>query len=99
MQPGPRPAAPVVGATADAETSSQDAARSPGRWTWSWWKAAAFTVAGAALFCVYLRLSNTSALNSDSSNYLLMAWDLLHGNVLLHGWYMSDVSVYTTELP
>jgi hypothetical protein len=48
---------------------------------------------------VYLRLSNTSALNSDSSNYLLMAWDLLHGNVLLHGWYMSDVSVYTTELP
>jgi hypothetical protein len=89
----------VVGATADAETSSQDAARSPGRWTWSWWKAAAFTVAGAALFCVYLRLSNTSALNSDSSNYLLMASDLLHGNVLLHGWYMSDVSVYTTELP
>ena len=99
MQPGPRPAAPVVGATAEAETSSQDAARSPGRWTWSWWKAAAFTVAGAALFCVYLRLSNTSALNSDSSNYLLMASDLLHGNVLLHGWYMSDVSVYTTELP
>ena len=59
----------------------------------------AYTVAGAALFCVYLRLSNTTALNSDSSNYLLMGWDLLHGNVLLHGWYMSDVSVYTTELP
>jgi hypothetical protein len=28
-----------------------------------------------------------------------MAWDLLHGNVLLHGWYLSDVSFYTTELP
>jgi hypothetical protein len=99
MQPGPRPAAPVVGATAEAETSAQADARSPGRWTWSWRKAAAYTLAGAALFSVYLRLSNTSALNSDSSNYLLMAWDLLHGNVLLHGWYMSDVSVYTTELP
>jgi hypothetical protein len=99
MQPGPRPAVPVAGATAEAETSSQDAARSPGRWTWSWRKAAAYTLAGAALFSVYLRLSNTSALNSDSSNYLLMGWDLLHGNVLLHGWYMSDVSVYTTELP
>lgn len=99
MQPGPRPATPVVGATAEAETSPQDAARSPGRWTWSCRKAAAYAVAVAALFCVYLRLSNTSALNSDSSNYLLMGWDLLHGNVLLHGWYMSDVSVYTTELP
>jgi hypothetical protein len=99
MQPRPRPAVPVVGATAEAESSPQDAARSPGRWTWSWRKAAAYTLAGAALFSVYLRLSNTSALNSDSSNYLLMAWDLLHGNVLLHGWYMSDVSVYTTELP
>jgi hypothetical protein len=89
----------VAGATAEAETSPQDGARPPGRWTWSWWKTAAFAVAGAAVFCVYLRLSNTSALNSDSANYLLMASDLLHGNLLLHGWYMSDVSVYTTELP
>lgn len=28
-----------------------------------------------------------------------MAWDMLHGHVLLHGWFMSDVSFYTTELP
>jgi hypothetical protein len=28
-----------------------------------------------------------------------MAWDMLHGNVLLHGWYLSDVSFITTELP
>jgi hypothetical protein len=99
MRPGPRPAAPAAGATAEAQTSPQDGGRSPGRRTWSWWKAAAFTVAAAAVFCVYLRLSNTSALNSDSANYLLMGSDLLHGNLLLHGWYMSDVSVYTTELP
>ena len=31
----------------------------------------------------------------DESNDLLMAWDMLHGNVLLHGWYLSDVSFIT----
>ncbi len=96
---GTQPTASEAGAAAEAETSPRDAARIPVRRTWSWWKAGVFAVAAAALFCVYLRLSNTSAVNSDSSNYLLMGWDLLHGNVLLHGWYMSDVSVYTTELP
>ena len=28
-----------------------------------------------------------------------MGSDLLHGNLLLHSWYMSDVSFYPTELP
>ena len=28
-----------------------------------------------------------------------MGWDLLHGHLLLPGWYMSDVSFYPTELP
>ena len=51
------------------------------------------------LFVVYLRLSQTYSLNSDSANILLMGWDLLHGHLLLHGWYMSDVSFYPTELP
>jgi hypothetical protein len=46
-----------------------------------------------------VRLSQTCALNSDSANILLMGWSLLHGNLLLHGWYMSDVSFYPTELP
>ena len=60
---------------------------------------AAYLLAGAALFTVYLRLSETYPLNSDSANILLMGWDLLHGHLLLHGWYMSDVSFYPTELP
>ena len=60
---------------------------------------AAYLLAGAALFTVYLRLSETYPLNSDSANILLMGRDLLHGNLLLHGWYMSDVSFYPTELP
>ena len=60
---------------------------------------AAYLLAGAALFTVYLRLSDTYPLNSDSANILLMGQDLLHGHLLLHGWYMSDVSFYPTELP
>ena len=38
-------------------------------------------------------------MNSDGANIILMSWDMLHGNVALHGWWMSDVSFYTTELP
>jgi hypothetical protein len=53
----------------------------------------------AVLYTAYLRLSSTVPVNSDDSNTLLMAWDMLHGNLLLHGWYTSDVSVLTTELP
>jgi len=53
----------------------------------------------ALLFVAYLRVSRTYPENSDESNDLLMGWDLLHGNVLLHGWHLSDVSFYTTELP
>jgi hypothetical protein len=29
----------------------------------------------------------------------MQAWDMFHGDPLLHGWYVTDVSFYTTELP
>jgi hypothetical protein len=61
--------------------------------------AAAAALVVALLFLAYLRVSRTYPENSDESNDLLMAWDMLHGNVLLHGWYLSDVSFITTELP
>src|ERR1700722_14531274 len=60
--------------------------------------AACYAVAGVILFCGYLRLSSTYAENSDMANILLMGWDMAHGNLLLHGWRMSDVSFYPTEL-
>jgi hypothetical protein len=60
---------------------------------------ALLTLAVVLLFLAYLRVSRTYPENSDESNTLLMAWDMLHGNVLLHGWYLSDVSFLTTELP
>jgi hypothetical protein len=50
-------------------------------------------------FAVNLRLARTRAVNSDGASNALQAWDMLHGNLLLHGWTLSDVSFYTTELP
>ena len=61
--------------------------------------AAGLTVAAVLLFAAYLRLSNTYPEDSDQANLGLQAWDMLHGNLLLHGWVLSDVSFYTTELP
>jgi len=58
-----------------------------------------FGLAAIVLFAVYLRVSRTYPENSDEANILLMSWDMLHGHLMLHGWFMSDVSFYTTELP
>jgi hypothetical protein len=52
-----------------------------------------------AAFACYLRLSRTGAVDSDGASQALQAWDMLHGNLLLHGWWLSDVSFYTTEIP
>ncbi len=64
------------------------------------WLAVVLSTLGVlAAFACYLRLAETRAVNSDGSAQALQAWDMLHGNVLLHGWLLSDVSFYTTELP
>jgi hypothetical protein len=61
--------------------------------------AAAWAAAAVAGFAAYLRLAQTRAVNSDGAALALQAWDMLHGNPLLHGWTTSDVSFYSTELP
>jgi hypothetical protein len=50
-------------------------------------------------FAVYDRLSWTFPVDSDGASNALQAWQMLHGNPLLRGWVLSDVSFYTTELP
>ena len=50
------------------------------------------------MFC-YLRIAGATQVNSDGAGLVWQAWDMLHGNVLLHGWWATDVSFYTTELP
>jgi hypothetical protein len=52
-----------------------------------------------AAFASYLQLARTRAVNSDGAGQALQAWDMLHGNLLLHSWSFGDVSYYTTELP
>jgi hypothetical protein len=101
----PEASAAPPGGTPDAEKPAARHARpaaEPGRGPASarrliaWLAIAATTV---LLFVAYLMVSRTYPENSDEANILLMASDMLHGNVLLHGWYLSDVSFYTTELP
>jgi hypothetical protein len=60
---------------------------------------AAYTGAGIVLFLCYLRVSGTQSVSSDGGSNALEAWDMLHGNLVLHGWTLTDVSFYTTELP
>jgi hypothetical protein len=52
-----------------------------------------------AAFVCYLQLARTRAVNSDGADQALQAWDMLHGNLLLHSWLLGDVSYYTTEVP
>jgi hypothetical protein len=89
----PAIASPAAGAAGTGERENLPGARR------RWGALGAYLLAGAVLFVAYLRLSETSQLNSDSANILLMGSDLLHGHLLLPGWYMSDVSFYPTELP
>src|SRR5690242_10695711 len=52
----------------------------------------------AGLLGGYHAMARSVATNADGSANVLQAWDMVHGNVLLSGWTLSDVSFYTTEL-
>jgi len=62
-------------------------------------RAGLIALAAAVLFFCYWRQSQAAPLSSDGSSNVLQAWDMLHGNLLLQNWWVSDVSFYTTELP
>ncbi len=74
----------------------QPAAGKPFRW-WRW--AAGTVLAGALLMLAYLRVAGATGVNSDAAGLVLQASDMLHGNLLLHGWWDTDVAFSTTELP
>jgi hypothetical protein len=65
----------------------------------AWITPTAFVVCGIGLFVAYLGQANTMPTMSDGASQALQAWAMLHGNLLLRGWSLSDVSFYTTELP
>ncbi|MBO0804297.1 MAG: hypothetical protein J2P25_14635 [Nocardiopsaceae bacterium] len=86
----------VGGVTEDAPPVP--AARRGHAWR-PWAGAGIFLLLMLVLAYAYLRLSQTYAENSDEANILLMANDMLHGNLFLSGWHVSDVPFITTELP
>ena len=110
--PDPRPSVPVLAsatAVSGTITSPRETVTAPRR-VWpaltlptmgrrAWLALLAWAGAAAGLFACYLRISRTVPANSDGAANALQAWDMLHGNLLLHGWWLSDVSFYTTELP
>jgi hypothetical protein len=91
------PDAETLVAAAQTEPATQEPTRAfrAGRWAWP----TAFAASGLVLFAAYLRQARTVPIQSDGASNALQAWDMLHGNVLLRGWTLSDVSFYTTELP
>ena len=82
------PAAPPARAPAGRPLLARRAAR-----------AGLVVLATAGLYFAYWRQSLAVGLSSDGSGNILQAWDMLHGNLLLSHWWVSDVSFYTTELP
>ena len=64
-----------------------------------WWPGRVWIGCGIALFALLLRISLSHGMNSDGANNALQGWDMLHGNLLLHGWIIGDATYYTLELP
>lgn len=60
---------------------------------------AGFTTVGLVLYFCYLRQAQTYELNSDPAGQALQAWQMWHGNPLLRGWWLGDISFYGVELP
>jgi hypothetical protein len=61
--------------------------------------AAGTVVVAVVLFAACLLQSRTIPAGPDGASIDLLSWDMLHGNPLLRGWWVADVTFYTTELP
>jgi hypothetical protein len=92
---GPAPDASAEGKLA----SGRQAATARRSWPPAATAALAWAVSGLGLYVLFLHMSRTVPVNSDGAANALQAWAMLHGNPLLRGWVLSDVSFYTTELP
>jgi hypothetical protein len=85
--------------TTPVEAPSDPAGSGPRSTARRWLAVAAWAAGGFALFGLFLRISLSAHVNSDGAINALQAWDLLHGNVLLHGWRIADANFYFLELP
>jgi hypothetical protein len=64
-----------------------------------WLTVAAWAGGAIGLFAFVYRISLAWPVSSDGANITLQSWDMLHGNVLLHGWVVSDAAFSTFEVP
>ena len=87
---------PVLERGAARHRASAGNRAAPSRRRLAW--AAGLVLTAAALFIAYDRQSGTVPIRSDGGSVALQAWDMLHGNLLLSHWHMSDVSFWPTEL-
>jgi hypothetical protein len=90
---------PVRPGTAEPGPAPARTAGEGARWRSRVLTAAALLVVSCGLFLCYVTVSRTVPIVSDGAGNALQAWSMLHGNWLLRGWWLSDVSFYTTELP
>jgi hypothetical protein len=95
-------AGPATGPAAAGEAAGGSGAPAPRRFAvrrpvLAW--AGGLLLVAAGLFTLYFRESLLAPFNSDGASDVLQANALLHGNVLLKGWWSGDASFYTTELP
>jgi len=97
--PSPAPGADQLAGGVEDDTAPAISARPGVNRAWWWAGASVFLLVLVVLFDAYLHLSKTYMENSDEANILLMAHDMLHGNLYLTGWNTSDVPFITTELP
>jgi hypothetical protein len=97
--PSPAPGADQLTGGVEDDTAPVTSVRPGVSRAWWWAGASVFLVVLVVLFDAYLHVSKTYMENSDEANILLMANDMLHGNLYLSGWNTSDVPFITTELP
>jgi hypothetical protein len=97
--PTPAPGADQLTGGVEDDTAPVASVRPGVSRAWWWAGASVFLLVLVVLFDAYLHVSKTYMENSDEANILLMAHDMLHGNLYLTGWNVSDVPFITTELP
>jgi hypothetical protein len=54
---------------------------------------------GGFLFSMYLLISRIVLYNADDASIILEAQSMLHGNIIMHGWYMPTDNFLTIDMP
>src|ERR1019366_2418084 len=57
------------------------------------------TLLGGLLFAMYLFISRIVLYNADDASIILEAQSMLHGNYILHGWYIPTDNFLTIDMP